>query len=105
MAERLNKDNFDSKALQSRKLTLIEFYHDGCISCKMLAPVLGELEDQYEDRLFVGKVNTNFDEELTQRFQVMASPTLIFFKDGKQLLKLTGAKEYEELEEIIEENL
>lgn len=83
MAVRVNKDNFQEKVLESELPVLVDFYSDSCVPCKMLAPVLGDLEDNYEGKLTVYKVNTNFDSELAEEYEVSANPTLIFFKNGE----------------------
>jgi thioredoxin 1 len=104
MAERLNKDNFQEKAEQRAGLALIDFYSDSCIPCKRIAPVLAELEEEYEGALYVGKVNVNYEADLVAQYGVMAAPTLILLKDGKQVKKLTGAVKKEDLKAAIEEN-
>lgn len=105
MAERIKGEEFERKVLSNEKLSLVEFYHDGCISCKMLSPVLADIEEKYGERLYVGKVNTVYEEELTRQYEIKAAPTLLFFKGGEPLLRLTGVKKPEELETVIEENL
>lgn len=105
MAERLNAGNFESRAFQPGKLALIDFYSDSCIPCKMLSPLLAELEEKYAGQLYVGKVNIAYESELVARYGVMSAPTLILFRGGQQVTKLTGAKKKAELETLIEENL
>ncbi len=75
--------NFDVKVLQSELPVIVEFYSDSCIPCKQLSPILGGIEDDYEDQVKVYKVNVNFDAELAEKYQVMASPTILFFKGGE----------------------
>jgi thioredoxin 1 len=105
MAERINADNFDSKALQSGKLVLIDFYSDSCIPCKMMSPVLAELEEQFGEKLYIGKVNIAYEEELVSRFGILSAPTLLLFKDGELIWKQTGAKKKAELQQLIEAEL
>ena len=105
MSERLTHENFDEKVLANDKLTLVEFYSNGCLSCKMFSPELAEVEEKYGEQIYVGKVNTAYDEKLTERFEITASPTLIIFKGGKQVFKFAGVKEADELSKIIEENM
>ena len=64
MAARISKADFDEKVLKSKLPVIVDFYSDSCVACKKLAPVLGDIEDDYEDKLHVYKVNTNFDGEL-----------------------------------------
>ena len=77
MAARIAKDDFEEKVLKSPIPVIVDFYSDSCVACKMLAPVLGGIEDDYEDRIQVYKVNTNFDQELAQQYQLKQAPTLI----------------------------
>ena len=67
--------------------------------------VLGGIEDDYEDKLIVVKVNVNFDAELAQKYEVAASPTLLFFKEGKEVNRIRGLVKRKELEEAVEEVL
>lgn len=105
MAERINKDNFDEKVLGSSVPVLVDFYSDSCIPCKMLSPVLGELEEEREGKLAVYKVNVNYDAELVERYGVMGAPTLILFSQGEVKDKRTGAVTKDALTEWIDEQL
>ena len=105
MAERLTGENFDVKVLASGKPALIEFYSDGCVVCKKFAPELAEIEEKYDGKIFVGKVNASFDEELAGRFGIMAAPTVILFKDKDPVFRFSGAKKASELSKMIDEKL
>lgn len=69
MAARVSKDNFEAEVLQASIPVLVEFYSDSCIPCKQMSPILGDIEDDYEDRLKVVKVNANFDGELAEQLR------------------------------------
>ena len=101
MAKRVSKEEFASEVLQSELPVVVEFYSDSCIPCKQLSPILGGIEDDYEDRLKVVKVNVNFDSELAQEYEVAASPTLLFFKGGKEEERIRGLVKRPELEETV----
>ena len=101
MAARVSKDNFEAEVLQASIPVLVEFYSDSCITCKQMSPILGDIEDDYEDRLKVVKVNANFDGELAEQYSVMVSPTILFFKDGKEAERVRGLIKKPELEEIV----
>ena len=101
MAARISKDNFETEVLNSALPVLVEFYSDSCIPCKQMSPILGGIEDDYEDRLKVVKVNANFDGELVEQYSVMVSPTILFFKDGKEAERVRGLIRKPELEEIV----
>ena len=99
MAKRVNAEEFEAEVLKASLPVVVEFYSDSCIPCKQLSPVLGGIEDDYEDKLIVVKVNVNFDAE------VAASPTLLFFKEGKEVNRIRGLVKRKELEEAVEEVL
>lgn len=102
MAARVNTENFEQEVLNSDKLVLTDFYSDSCIPCKRLSPVLSELEREYGDNLKVVKVNINFDSALMEKYEVQASPTIIFFKDGQEQSRLRGAVKKSEIVDEIE---
>ena len=102
MSERLNKENFDS-SINQEKLVLVDFYSDSCIPCKRLNPVLTQLEQSSAEKAAIYKVNVNFDSELSEKYDVMAAPTLILFKAGNELDRKTGFQTLETLEEWINE--
>lgn len=101
MAIRVNEENFEKEVLKSEIPVLVEFYSDSCIPCKRLSPILGDLEEEYEDKLKVVKVNVNFDEKLAQDYDVLASPTMVFFKNGEEINRIRGLKKKNEIEEIL----
>ena len=105
MAARVSKDNFEKEVLQSDLPVIVDFYSDSCIPCKQLSPILGDVEDDYENRLKVVKVNVNYDAELAEKYEVMASPTLLFFKDGQEVDRTRGLVKKPELTEHVEKLL
>lgn len=101
MALRVNKDNFEEQVLQQELPVIVDFYSDSCVPCKQLSPILGDIEDDHEDTLKVVKVNVNFDAELAEKYSVMASPTLIYFKDGKEVSRSRGLVSKDAIEEVL----
>lgn len=101
MAARVNQEQFEAEVLKSEIPVLVEFYSDSCIPCKQLSPILGDLEDDYENKLKVVKVNVNFDTDLAAEHGVMASPTILFFKNGEEVNRTRGLVKKEELETIV----
>lgn len=97
MAGRIGKEEFESKVLQAEKSVLVDFYSDSCIPCKMVSVTLGDIEEEYEERLDIYKVNVNYEEELSGTYQVLAAPTLIAFYQGKELGRIKGAAKKEEI--------
>ena len=101
MAVRINKDDFEEKVLKSNLPVIVDFYSDSCIACKKLAPALGDVEDDYEGKLYVYKVNTNFDKELAKKYQIAANPTLLFVKNAEVLDRKIGAHTLAELDQLL----
>lgn len=92
MAARVTQADFDEKVLGSKLPVVVDFYSDSCIACKKLAPVLGDIEDNYEGKLEVVKVNTNFDTELSEKYVIMSNPTVLIFKNGEEVDRKSGTE-------------
>ncbi len=105
MALRVREDNFEEEVLNSKPLVITEFYSDSCIPCKQQAVILSELEEEYADSLKVVKVNVNFDGALAEKFSVLGSPTLLFFKGAKEVHRITGLTKKNVLKEFVEKFL
>ena len=89
MTVHFTKEGFE-KALASGQLMMVDFWADWCGPCKMLAPVIEGLGDDYEGKAIVGKINVDEEQELAIRYGVMSIPTVIFFKDGKEVARKVG---------------
>lgn len=89
MTVHFNKEGFE-KALASGQLMMVDFWADWCGPCKMLAPVIEGLGDDYEGKAIVGKINVDEEQELAIRYGVMSIPTVIFFKDGEEVDRKVG---------------
>lgn len=97
MAARISSADFEEKVLKADKPVLVDFYSDTCIPCKRMAGVLGDIEDEYEDKLYLYKVNVNYEEDLTAKYQVMSAPTLIVFENGEEKSRLSGVAGKDEI--------
>lgn len=105
MAKRVSGADFQAEVLDEKLPVLAEFYSDSCIPCKQLSPILGGIEDDYEDQLKIVKINVNFDADLAQKYEVAASPTILIFKDGAEVRRVRGLIKRPELEAIVKEVL
>lgn len=97
MAARISSADFEEKVLKADRPVLVDFYSDTCIPCKRMAGVLGDIEDEYEDKLYLYKVNVNYEEDLTAKYQVMSAPTLIVFENGEEKNRLSGVAGKDEI--------
>ena len=101
MAARINEQQFEEKVLKADKPVLMDFYSDTCIPCKRMAGVLGEIEDDYEGKLDVVKVNVNYEQGLAGKYDVMSAPTLIYFIHGEQQWSPPGVAKREETTTLV----
>ena len=90
MAKRVNEKDFETEVLNAPVPVLVEFYSDGCLGCKQISPVLGDMEDTYEEQIKIVKVNALFSESLKEDYGVTVYPTILFFRDGKEQERLEG---------------
>ncbi len=89
MTVHFNKEGFE-KALASGQTMLVDFWAGWCGPCKMLAPTIEALGEQYEGKAIVGKIDVDEEQELAIRYGVMSIPTVIFFKDGAEVDRKVG---------------
>ncbi len=101
----LNEENFDKEVLQSDIPVLVDFWATWCAPCRMIAPVVDAIAEEYEGRLKVGKVNVDESSSLAIRYGIRAIPTLILFKDGKVVEQLVGVQPKDTIKSIIEKHL
>jgi thioredoxin 1 len=91
--------------LESGKLVIVDFWATWCGPCRMLSPLLDEVEAEMEDKITVVKVNIDDADEIAMRYRIMSIPTLLFFKDGQLVDKTVGAMPKNLLVQKITDNL
>jgi len=101
----LTNENFDQEALQSPIPVLVDFWASWCGPCRMIAPIIDQLAEEYEGKVKVGKVNVDEQRELAGKYRVMSIPTLFVFKDGQVVDKIIGARPKAELEAMIKKQI
>ncbi|MCS3795220.1 thioredoxin [Niastella sp. OAS944] len=82
--------NFESKALKSNKLTVVDFWAEWCGPCRKIGPVVEQLAKEYNGKVNIGKVNVDKCPNTTIEYGVTSIPTLLFIKNGKVVDKLIG---------------
>lgn len=87
----LTDDNFDSEI--SSGVTLVDFYADWCGPCRMLTPILEEVAGEMHGSVTFAKVDIDQNQKVASTYQVTSVPTLILFKDGKEINRLVGLRD------------
>ena len=105
MEYKFTADNFEKEVLQSELPVLVDFYADWCGPCKMMAPIVEGLAQDYDGKVKVGKLNIDDEMEIAQQYRVMSIPTFILFKDGKAVETSVGAMSKDELESKLQKVL
>ena len=104
MAKVATNNNF-TELLQSEKLVVVDFWATWCGPCRMLSPLLDEVEGEMSDKVTVVKVNVDDADEIAMRYRIMSIPTLLFFKNGQIVDKTVGAMPKSTLVDKINANL
>jgi thioredoxin 1 len=86
----VTQGNFQREVLSSAQPVLVDFTADWCPPCKMLDPFVDQIAEEYQGKIRVGKLDTDAHPDLTVDCGVMGLPTLILFKDGKPVERITG---------------
>ena len=103
MSKLINKEDFLNLVENARdNLVVVDFFASWCGPCRMISPILEEVCE--ENNVTMYKVDTDEEGELAQKNGVLALPTVILFKNGKEVDKFVGFKPKEEIEEIINKN-
>jgi thioredoxin 1 len=87
----ITDENFDEEVIKSDKPVLIDFWATWCGPCKMIAPIVEELVDEYEDKAKIGKLDVDNNQQTAIKFGVRSIPTILIFKDGKLKDTIIGA--------------
>ena len=85
----LNSSNFDSTIANG--VTLVDFWAPWCGPCRMIAPIIEELAEDFEGKATIAKVNTDEEQDIAIRYGIRSIPTLLFFKDGEIADQMIGA--------------
>ena len=104
MAKVATNTNFP-ELLLGNKLIIVDFWATWCGPCRMLSPILDELEEEMADQITVVKVNVDDADEIAAQYRIMSIPTLLFFKNGQVVDKTVGAMPKPTLAEKIKANL
>ncbi|MDD4921322.1 MAG: thioredoxin [Bacteroidales bacterium] len=101
MALVITDSNFD-ELLQSNKPLVVDFWAEWCGPCKMIAPIVEELAHEYGEKVTIGKMDVDDNNDITTRYGIRNIPTLLFFKNGQLVDKQVGAAQKSALAQKID---
>ena len=101
----VSDDEFEQTVLKAQKPVLVDYWAEWCGPCKMIAPILDEIADEYVDQISVVKMNIDENENTPQQYGVRGIPTLMLFKDGEVEATKVGALTRGQLKEFLDANL
>ena len=101
----VSDDEFEKTVLKSEIPVMLDFWAEWCQPCKMLAPTVEELAEDFEGQLLVGKLNVDDNPTTATTYGIRGIPTLLFIKGGEVVQQLVGVKSKAEYKKVIEEIL
>lgn len=98
-------DNWESDVLKSDKIVLVDFWAPWCGPCRMIAPIVEELADEYAGKVVIGKLNVDEQGEVGTKYGIMSIPSLLLFKNGEVVEKIVGFRAKQDLVKLFENHL
>ena len=87
---KVTDSTFEQMVVESDKLVLVDFWAEWCGPCKMIAPILDQIAQELDDKLVIGKLDIDENQNTAMAFGVMSIPTLLLFKDGEPVDRIVG---------------
>lgn len=98
---KITSKNYKEEVLESDKTVLIDFYADWCGPCRMMGPIIDEIEKEVSDEIKVGKVNVDENRDLAMEYGVMSIPTIVIIKNGEVSKTFVGVRDKNEIKEAL----
>jgi len=99
MAFTFTDANFETEALKSDKVVVVDFWAEWCGPCKMMSPIIDKLADDYKEQAVIGKLDVDSESATSIKYGVRSIPTILLMKGGEVVDKVVGATTYSKLEE------
>ena len=101
----VDESNFEQLVLQSKIPVLVDFWATWCGPCRMVAPVVEELAEEYSGRVSFGKVDVDQNPRVASQYGIMSIPSLLIFKDGKPVSNIVGFRPKDQLKKSLDDVL
>jgi len=101
----LTDANFAAEVEKAEGMCLVDFWAEWCAPCQMVGPIVEELAGEYEGKVKVGKVDSDANRDTAAKFGITAIPSLILFKDGKEVKRFVGVTAKDDLKAALDEAL
>lgn len=101
----IDDNNFDQKVLQAKMPVLVDFWATWCQPCRMVAPIVEELAEEYDSRVSFVKIDVDQNPKTAARYGIMSIPTLLIFQKGEPVSHLVGFRPKSELKRSLEATL
>ena len=100
---KVTEENFENEVLNSDKTVILDFYADWCGPCKMMSPIIEEIANELGDKAKVGKVNSDENMDLAEKYGIMSIPTIMVIKNGEVSKTFVGVTEKNEIINAVNE--
>ena len=101
----LSDESFEADVLNADQPVLVDFWAEWCGPCKMIAPILDDIADEFAGKVTVGKLNVDHNNETPPKYGIRGIPTLLLFKNGEVVGTKVGAMSKAQLSEFINDNI
>jgi len=101
----LSMDNFEDEVKNSPVPVLVDFWAAWCGPCRMIAPIVDQLADEFDGKVKVAKLNVDENRELAAQFKVMSIPSLLLFRNGEVVNQMVGARPKGELVKMLQSTI
>ena len=98
---KMTSENFEEEVIASDKTVIIDFYATWCGPCKMMSPIIDKIAEELGENVKVGKIDTDENMDLAEKYGIMSIPTIMIFKNGEVTKKFLGITDKNEIIEAI----